>query len=226
MKYTYPILLSLVCLLASCIGDDVIFDTVAEEIRILNPIDSLGVGDTYQFEASFINQVGQMEDQTITWSSSEPSLVSIDATGLAIGLARGNALIEASVNRPDKAPVIQTLSLVVGDNTSENPNQREGTIQTTSSYTLEGDFVLKQGDSGLVLEIAENYQASEALPGLYIYLTNNPATSNGALEIGEVEVFRGAHSYALPAEVELNTYNYVLYFCKPFNVKVGDGKME
>ena len=227
MKYTFLTLFIATLLLASCIGDDIIFDTVQEEVRILNPIDSLGVGDTYQFEASFINQVGQMEDQTIDWSSSDPSLLSIDATGLATGLERGAVELQASVERSGQDPVVQTMPLIIGDNTSANTNQRSGTIRTTSSYVLEGDFVVKkQSDGSLILEVADNYAASEALPGLYLYLTNNPATNNGALEIGEVKVFKGAHTYQLPGEVELNTYSHLLYYCKPFSVKVGDGEMK
>ena len=43
------------------------------------------------------------------------------------------------------------------------------------------------------------------------------------LEIGAVEVFKGAHSYILEGDIPLNQYDYLLYYCKPFNVKVGDG---
>ena len=102
---------------------------------------------------------------------------------------------------------------------------RSGVIQTTSSYRLEGDFEIQQTDSDLLINIADNYRASSALPGLYIYLTNNPTTLSGALEISKVTIFSGAHQYTVP-NVNINDYDYLLYYCKPFGVKVGDAKIE
>jgi len=72
------------------------------------------------------------------------------------------------------------------------------------------------------LDIAGNYEASTALPGLYVYLSNNPNSTSGSYEIGEVTVFNGAHSYTLPSSVDISDYKYILYWFKPFNVKVGD----
>ncbi|MEM9549152.1 MAG: hypothetical protein AAGA77_24405, partial [Bacteroidota bacterium] len=63
------------------------------------------------------------------------------------------------------------------------------------------------------------------LPGLYVYLTNNRNTTANALEIGAVEVFNGAHTYTVE-DVGINDYKFLLYFCKPFNVKVGDGEIN
>ena len=85
---------------------------------------------------------------------------------------------------------------------------------------------MKEEAGILKLSFADNYNASTALPGLYIYLTNNPSTNVGAYEIGAVTDFDGAHSYDLPNSISLMDYEYVLYFCKPFNVKVGDGQFN
>ena len=106
-----------------------------------------------------------------------------------------------------------------------NP-ERTGSLQTTSSYLLEGDFVLSEIDGILTLSFASNYKASTALPGLYVYLTNNPNTTSGAYEIGKVTDFNGVHTYTLPSSIGIMDYDYVLYFCKPFNVKVGDGQFD
>ena len=115
----------------------------------------------------------------------------------------------------------------MGEETIEvEPTQaKSGQITTTSSYALSGDFSLTAENNDLVLAFDENYNASTALPGLYIYLTNNPSTISGALEIGKVQTFSGVHSYTIP-NVDINEYSHVLYFCKPFNVKVGDGEIE
>ena len=225
MKNILFYLSGVLLLLPGCIGDDVIFDTVAESVRITNPIDTLGLEDTYTFQAQFLNNIGEEEPAEIFWSSSDTSILTIDPDGLALGKAPGDAMVEAEVEIPGKDPVMdQILVHVAEGETGSSPTERLGELRTTSSYTLEGSFVLREEGNGLVLRLNDDYQASSSLPGLYVYLTNNPNTSNNALEISKVTIFSGAHSYPVPGNVDLNTYQYVLYYCKPFNVKVGDGE--
>lgn len=226
----YPILFFglLLSLLSSCIGDDIIADEVPERLRINNRIDSLKLGDSFQFEVMFFNNIGQQEERQVSWSTSDANTISVDQNGLATAHEMGTATITATVNLPDKAPVEDSFEVVVSDVTTEveENGNRSGMIKTTSSYVLTGDFEFFEEGTALTLSFAENYAASSALPGLYIYLTNNPNTITGAYEIGEVTKFSGAHTYEIPADVGLDTYNYVLYFCKPFRVKVGDGEIK
>lgn len=101
----------------------------------------------------------------------------------------------------------------------------EGEIKSTSSYVLEGNFRYEHNGTQIVLSLDETYRASTALPGLYIYLSNNPNTVVGAFEIGAVTVFEGAHQYELPESMGIMDYKYILYWCKPFNVKVGEAQI-
>ena len=87
---------------------------------------------------------------------------------------------------------------------------------------LEGNFRYEFYEQNIVLSLDDSYRADTALPGLYIYLTNNPNTPMGGYEIGQVLVFEGAHQYELPSSIALMDYKYILYWCKPFSVKVGD----
>lgn len=226
----YPILLFslLLSLLSSCIGDDIIADEVPEQLRITNKIDSLRLGDSYQFEVMFFNNIGQQEEQTVSWSTSNANVISVTQTGLVTGLQEGSATITASVTLPDKAPVEEAFEIVVADQTTEveETSNRSGSIKTTSSYLLTGDFTFSAEGNNIILSFDESYAASSALPGLYVYLTNNPNTVTDAYEIGMVSTFSGAHSYEIPAEVGIDTYNYLLYYCKPFRVKVGDGEIQ
>ena len=91
--------------------------------------------------------------------------------------------------------------------------------------TLEGGFTLSITETGLQLSLGEDYKASTTLPGLYVYLSNNNNTTSQAYEIGPVKVFTGSHSYDLPSSIGLMDYQYILYWCKPFNVKVGEAKI-
>ena len=210
----------------ACIGDDFIDDFVQPEIRISNAIDSLTIDSTYQLQALYFNNVGVEEAVTTSWSSSDPSIVSIDNNGWATAHSLGTA--ELTVSYSDGSnPVMASTTLHTAESPVEEPElqTRMGVIRTTSSYLLRGDFTLsEQVDGSLLLDIADNYAASTALPGLYIYLSNNPNTTTNALEIGPVMVFNGAHQYQIN-ETLIDQYSHVLYFCKPFNVKVGDGEI-
>jgi hypothetical protein len=216
--------IAVILLAAGCIGDDIIQDAVEPELRIINPLDSLAVGDSHQFTVQYFNGVGQPEEATVIWTSSDPTTVAVTEDGLATGLQAGNAVLEVEA-LVQEGTITASIVLGVGDNTVTSGSFRRGTIRSTSSYLLEGDFELHAVEGGaLELRIAGNYRASTSLPGLYVYLTNNPGTSVGALEIGRVMDFNGAHTYTIDG-VGLNDYAYVLYFCKPFNVKVGDGEI-
>lgn len=212
-------------LFQGCIGDDIIFDTVEEVVRITNSVDTLGLDDSYAFQAIYLNNIGQEEAANVIWSSSDTAVLSIDNTGLAFGKAPGDAVVEAAVETSGQEVIKDEVLVHVAEGeTSTGSTERSGTIQTTSSYTLEGDFTLKQEGTGLVLSFGSDYRASSSLPGLYVYLTNNPNSTNNALEISKVSVFSGSHAYNIPI-LDLNAYQYVLYYCKPFNVKVGHGEI-
>lgn len=223
MKLTFLFLASFI-LFTSCIKDDFVADTVDPILRIDQAVDTLAVNSEFRFTALYLNNIGTSEEVSILWQSSAPEIISIDPNGLALGLQVGGATITATFN--DDGQLVQdSIQVHVGEQTVIVNTARSGTIATTSSYLLEGDFTLSALGNDIELSIADNYRASTALPGLYVYLTNNPNTIASAYEIGPVTTFSGAHSYTIPA-AGLNDYNYVLYFCKPFNVKVGDGKIQ
>ena len=222
------LLLPLPALLAiGCIQDDYVLDAVPESVRITNPIDSLALGGSYAFEATYFNNIGQAESQPLLWESSDAEVLAIDADGQATAVSVGAVTLSVSVELPDQSSVSDQLELVVAEEVGGGGDDfRSGTIQSTSSYTLQGSFTLRETESGLLLEFADDYLASSNLPGLYVYLTNNPNSVANAFEIGMVQVFDGAHEYALPAGIGLLDYDYLLYYCKPFGVKVGDGAID
>ncbi len=227
IKTLSSILLLAILLFQSCIGDDVIMDEVDPVIRITNPIDSLGLNSSYQFEFMYLNNVGQEETVNPEWTNSDNTVATIDQNGLLQPITIGTT--DISINYDNGSNIVSTLQKIYVRDTTTIPEmmmERSGTVTTTSSYQLEGDFTLAVNDDGdLILSFADNYEASTALPGLFIYLTNNPNTSSNAFEIAAVSTFSGAHTYNLGA-MGLFDYSHVLYFCKPFNVKVGDGEIE
>ncbi|NND05632.1 MAG: hypothetical protein HKN87_04560 [Saprospiraceae bacterium] len=211
--------------LLGCIGDDIIMDGVDPVVRITNPIDTIAQGDSYQFEYMYLNEIGVASiPNNVEWTSSNVEVVAISSDGLATGNGAGSSEIKVAVQPGSGVRIEDQISVHVGETTVSSSSLRQGSIQSTSSYRLEGDFTIEQEGTSLTITFADNYVASSSLPGLYLYLTNNPQTINNALEISRVSVFSGAHSYTIEG-VNINDYNHLLYFCKPFVVKVGDGEI-
>ncbi len=216
-------------LILSCVENDFINDLIDERISINNPIDEIQINDTYQLNATFFNNVGQEEQVTLNWSSSNTAVATIDNQGLLSAISEGTATIGVSVTLEDGSTISETKEITVTTEAVDNggPVSKSGMIISTSSYTLTGDFTISEieNSQNLDLQIEGNYQASTSLPGLYLYLSNNPNSISGALEVGAVQVFNGAHSYTIP-ETAINDYKYLLYWCKPFSVKVGHGEIN
>src|SRR5690242_19921831 len=61
---------------------------------------SVGVGQTQQFAATCTINTGgsQTITSTATWSSSTPSIATVDSGGFAVGVAPGSSTISASKN--------------------------------------------------------------------------------------------------------------------------------
>ena len=228
MKKITQILLLLSVVFTGCVGNDFIEDRIEERISIDNPIDEIQVNDTYQMMATFFNNVGQSEIVSLSWSSSDNSIATIDDNGLLRAISLGEVTISISVevdgNMINEDRSIRVITEIVNDN---DPIAKMGTIITTSSYVLTGDFSISEiiASQNLDIQVAENYAASSSLPGLYLYLSNNPNSISDALEVGPVSVFNGAHAYEIE-NTGINEYKYLLYWCKPFSVKVGHGEIE
>ena len=225
MKYSIQIFsLAFLCLVFNaCIGDDFIDDEIEPTIKISNPVSKIQLGTSYQFEYSYFDNIGQnVTVNDAIWSSTDNNIININSSGSAMALDTGISSIKIEYASPSLT-VFDELEIEVTVMPVEDPDiSKSGVIKSTSSYVLEGAFGMVTNGDDLKIEFENDYKASTALPGLYVYLSNNPNTISDALEIGRVIVFSGMHSYNVE-NVNINDYQYLLYFCKPFNVKVGDG---
>ena len=211
-------------LLSACVGDDFIDDFADPVLRITSSINALEIGTTFQFEKRFLNNIGREEQVAVDWLSTNPAVISIDNNGLGQALSIGSSTIKVSYTE-DGLSLMDTLTLSVGESTVVTETVITGSINTTTFYTLEGDFELRSVGDDLMLELKDNYLASSSLPGLYVYLSNNRNSIADAQEIGRVTEFSGAHSYTI-RNTGINDFAFLVYFCKPFNVKVGDGEIQ
>ena len=224
------LILACALLVFSCVKTDLVNDRVDPKIFISNPLISLKDGESHQFEVNYFNYVGkEIENPNVSWSSNNEAVLTITEDGLATGVSSGMSTVTASLTTEEEALTISNTNVVTVslDETIETSVKFEGTIVTTSSYQLEGSYVLEVQDNDVLrLSLGDDYKADTSLPGLYVYLGNNPTSIANAYEIGAVTVFQGAHFYDLPESIGLYDYNYILYWCKPFGVKVGEGQIQ
>ncbi|WP_165731880.1 Ig-like domain-containing protein [Polaribacter sp. 20A6] len=203
--------------------DTVAVVTIDERISINNPIEELNISNTHQYTTTYTNSSGETENTAITWQSSNTNVLTVSNTGLITAIAPGEAVITVTVNSSNNTLTTQDSVIVIGNTTQE----KTGTLKTSSSYELRGDFTLKEipNTNDLELTIDENYKASDRLPGLYLYFTNNINTVANAKEIQKVTVFEGAHTYIIK-NTGINDFTHLLYWCKPFGVDVGNGETK
>ena len=245
-----PFLIVSFLLLFSCIGEDLVNDYVDPDLRISNAILSISEGFQHQFKARFFDESGtKVENPTLVWRVDPPSAASITQDGTIKAITAGQAtvivqttglqgnIIEArstftiTAVANTETTTTETSTMTTDTETSTMtgvvvaPQYFEGEIHSTSSYVLQGKFRYEHDGTRITLSLDSSYRASTSLPGLYIYLGNNPRTVNGAFEIGEVTVFNGEHQYVLPPSIELTDYKYIIYWCKPFSVPVGEGQI-
>lgn len=84
---------------------------VDPSVMIVNGTPTISVGDSADFDATARNGQGQTISTSISWSSLNPSIATVDDTGTAAGLAPGQASIVASAGNG----VSDTATLVVQD---------------------------------------------------------------------------------------------------------------
>ncbi len=204
-----------------CIGIDIVDDFVEARVKIDNPISSLKVKNTYLFKATYLNNVGSPESAMFQWESSNENVLQIDNEGNAIGVAQGESTVSVTANG-----ISNSLILLVSDTTIGMLNERTAELKSSSSYPLTGNALLKKSGNNLTLEFDASFNTTSALPGLYVYLSNNVKSISKAYEVGSVTEFSGSQSYIISKDIKLYQYNYVLFFCKPFLVPVGDGELN
>lgn len=224
MKHGYFAIIMI--LFSGCIGEDILMDRVDPEVRITNTIQTMEINTTFQFEYMFLNNVGiEVEPTTLIWQTSDMSVLTINSSGLASASTNGTVQLTVTASYEEQTATSTITFDVTGDATMMKAEARSGSLTTTSSYKLIGDFTLSQDGSDLLVDFSANYDADTRLPGLYVYLTNNPNSPTGGYEIGAVTTFNGEHQYVIP-DTGIQDYNYVFYYCKPFKVKVGHGTIE
>ncbi|OEK02566.1 hypothetical protein BFP97_14000 [Roseivirga sp. 4D4] len=218
----YILILLVSSAMLGCIGTDIVEDIIVNQsVSISNRLETLAVGDSYQFEANFFDEMGEQATADITWSSNNEAVMSITASGLATGVSQGDVWISAM-----SGVARDSVMVSVGPSTTFAAAERTGSFVGLRDYNVSGNFTLTEDGDNLVLTFASNFMASRG-PGLFVYLSNNSTRVNGGVEMGQLMQNSGAQTYTIAlTEAQLDTYNHVLIYCKPFGVAFGTGQFD
>ncbi len=188
-------------------------------VTVSPPTASIEVGAMQQFEAMATTSDGmEISDVEFAWTSSDEMVATVDSNGLATGVGAGEVTITATVDEiSDDAMMTVTAPLP----------SRSGTImEVTAGYDMRGTVYLEHDSTGeLVLRLGSDFNVLRAARIYIILSTTNRVTGN-FLELVELTKFSGEQVHSLPEEVELDTYDYVIIYCKPFRLIFGAAKLE
>ena len=213
--------------LYSCIGTDLIDDPIIGERLTISPrIDSLSLGKEQIFNLKYSNKYGIEETaKTLSWSSSDPAKIRIDATGKATVLASGKATLYATNGTVTDSLVLNKNSNVVTIK-SDTAFLKTGTLKPAgSSYAIKGNVQVRT-IKGVTQIVTDAGFAVSAGPSLYVLLTNHTdgryTITPGANAINLVSAqvtanklttFSGALTWTVPQNVNPADYKYVVFYC-------------
>lgn len=179
-------------------------------------------GATLQLSATTFNGNNQeITGQTVTWTSSNSAILSVNADGLATALSAGTASVTASVAGVSSLPVTIQVTPIGG-------LSRSGTFSGNMGYSVSGAATLQQTGSTLKLIFGSNFQASNG-PMLGVYLAKTASgglNAQNSLKLANLIQNSGAQEYAVPAGVAITDYNFVVIYCIPFNVRFGTAQLS
>ncbi len=89
----------------------VVVDIVAASVEVIPASGSLPIGETLQLTATAADALGHpLPDEAATWSSSDEGIASVNASGLVLGVAKGNATIRATVGSATGEATVEVVA--------------------------------------------------------------------------------------------------------------------
>ena len=185
---------------------------VLASVVITTTTRQIALGGTLQFTAKGSNINEQEVALTdIKWKSSDESVLTIDAGGLATGVAQGKVSVTASVGEITS----DELKIQVGEN-----KDLTGTFKGLNGYNVSGSVsLITNSDDTFGVKLGDDFRAQSG-PGLYVYLANSEANENG-IELGKLTSNSGSSTYSVPNNIDATTFSHVIILCKPFNIPFG-----
>jgi hypothetical protein len=109
---------------------------------------------------------------------------------------------------------------------------RSASLTGANGYTNTGTCILERFDDGrVVLNMSQDFAVSRG-PDLRIYLSNSARSTNDGIELFLISdilgsnVFSGALSFELPADINIEDFTHVVTYCKAFRQLWGSGELS
>ncbi|MGY5353077.1 DM13 domain-containing protein [Wenyingzhuangia sp. IMCC45533] len=179
----------------------------------------------------FDNKNRDLQNPVLTWETSNSNIIEIDNAGKLTPITRGNAVINVSTVIDGNNVVAETLEITVADDTviEEQPEPIDnetilgsGELMSNSFYDVKGRFRIVEKDGITSIILSDDF-ATDFLPDLVIYLSNNTNSNTGAQIISDEIRASGGQTFVVPNGVDVGRYSNVLLYCRRFSQRVGFG---
>ncbi|HKR00189.1 MAG TPA: lamin tail domain-containing protein [Pyrinomonadaceae bacterium] len=171
---------------------------VVTRVEVAPPSASINRGQTQQFTATAFDQNNQpIPTATFTWSSSDPNVATVNATGLATGTGLGSATITAMTSDATGTTVSGTATLTVQVPLVINEIHADVAADNVSTPAVEGDANrdgVRDSEDDEFIELLNNSNAPVDISGVIIAdATSNRYTipANTTLAAGRALVIFG-----------------------------------
>lgn len=180
---------------------------------------TLSIGEEQAFSASAQNLSGAaVEGAMISWTHSNLEVATLTESGVLTALQAGTTNVFATADGVSSAPVTVMVRAPV--------MERRGTFMGARSYTVEGTATLRETtDGGLELVLGSDFSSSQG-PNLGVFLSTANRVNSTSINLGALQANAGEQIYAVPDDVELDTFDYVLIHCIPFNITFGTAELQ
>ncbi len=146
---------------------------------------------------------GTITGLTFLWNSSNNNIASISNTGVLSALQYGTVDITAVANNISSAAtsvqIVRRANFFSGGST--------------------GSVRLKIENGDLKIATSSDFSVQNGHPDLRLYLTNNPSTNAGAIQITALTTEghnSGAYTWLVPLGISITQYRYALVWCAAF----------
>ena len=180
-------------------------------------------GNTQQFTAKGLTSDSEeIPDVSFAWSSRNTNVATVDAEGLTTAINAGTTMIRAMAEG-----ITGSGSLTV---TAPPLPSRSGMVSgSRGGYRMSGTVTLEHNSAGgLVLRFGSDFTSNAG--GFFVLLSSsktirlhlNPVAPPGTyVELGPLQSRTGAQTYQVPSGVELDTFDFVIVYCRLIDRDVG-----
>jgi hypothetical protein len=96
------------------------------------------------------------------------------------------------------------------------------------SYEVRGTAILEKrapDSDPLILRFGSDFAVSNG-PGIEVFLSTTNRVTSSRVGLGRVKRLTGEQSYDVPSGVRLDTFDWVIIHCVPFNVTFGYAQLQ